>query len=358
MPQTSVSQRERVTHLLYQQADELSAAAFQYYEQQGGVVDDPSRLRAQLRSHLLPLADAVLMNSPVLFDNHLQVLRQRDEAAQAQLPRQLAALRQTLLLRLPIGEYVLMAAVLSAGIAQLQEPAPAAATGPDETTPTTDAHRAMAAEYLRLLLLPDRAAACRLVLDAARTGTDVRALYLQVLQPAQREVGQRWHRGEVNVAQEHFCTATTALIMAQLQPYLHGTPRNGRRLLAACVAGDLHALGLQMVVDFLEHDGWDVYYLGASTPADSVLQTVADLQVDLVLTAASMPHHVPLVAELISTLRRNPETNLTRVLVGGRPFNYDATLWQRVGADAWAPSADQAVQVVRQLFGASDAEPA
>ncbi|MCC3159341.1 cobalamin-dependent protein [Hymenobacter sp. 15J16-1T3B] len=357
MPQTTVSQREQVTQLLYEKAEELSAAAYQHYAQQGGEVDDESRLRAQLRSHLQPLADAVLMSSPALFDSHLQQLRQRGAAAEAQLARQLTALRQTLLLRLPIGEYVLMASLLSAGIAQLDEPAPAP-LAEEEPADAAAAYQGMAAEYLRRLLVPDRPGACRLILDAARGGTDVRELYLQVLQPAQREVGRRWHRGEVNVAEEHFCTATTQLIMAQLQPYLHGTPRNGRRLLAACVAGDLHALGLQMVVDFLEHDGWDVYYLGASAPADSVLKTVADLQVDLVLTAASMPHHVPLVTEFISELRRNPETNLTRVLVGGRPFNYDATLWQRVGADAWAPSADQAVQAVRQLFGESTASPA
>ncbi|OON65831.1 B12-binding domain-containing protein [Hymenobacter sp. CRA2] len=355
MPQTTLSQRERVAQLLHAEAAQLTVAASQHYQQQGGPVADEPHLRRQFYEHLLPLANAVLMDSPALFAAHLEQERTA-VADQAQLLRQLTALRQTLLLRLPIGQYALLASLLSAGCALLEEPEPLALPSVPEVAPT--GLQALADEYLRLLLLPDRPAACQLILEAARAGTDVRHLYLQVLQPVQQEVGQQWHRGEISVAQEHFCTATTQLLMGQLQPYLTGTPRNGRRLLAACVAGDLHALGLQMVADFLEHDGWDVYFLGASTPADTVLQTVADLQIDLVLTAASMPHHVPLVTELVSNLRHNPETQLTRVLVGGRPFSHDATLWQRVGADACASSAEQAVQVVRQLFGPSDALPA
>jgi methanogenic corrinoid protein MtbC1 len=290
------------------------------------------------------------MSSPALFQAHLQQERLRGTSAirDQELTQQLTALRQVLLLKLPIGEYVLMASILSAGMQLLEEPA--LGMLPESCSRPGSAHQVLADEYLNRLLAADRNGACKLLLDAARAGTDVRELYMQVLQPVQREVGNRWHRGELNVAEEHFCTATTSLVMAQLQPFLADTPRNGRRLLATCVAGDLHAVGLQMVVDFLEHDGWEVYYLGASAPADSVLRTVADQQVDLVLTAASMPHHIPLVTELIKALRSNPETSSTLVMVGGRPFNYDAELWQRVGADAWAPSAEVAVQAARQLF--------
>lgn len=200
------------------------------------------------------------------------------------------------------------------------------------------------------LLAGNRTGAQRLLVAGAEAGTDVRDLYLHVLQPAQREVGSRWHRGEISVAEEHYCTAATAGVMAQLQPYFQCTPRNGRRLLAACVAGDLHTIGLQMVADFLEYEGWDVSYLGASNPLDSIRRMIADQGVDLVLTAASMPHHVPLLRELVAALRRDPATKHVRVVVGGRPFVYDADLWERTGADAWAASAAEAVRVVRGLF--------
>jgi methanogenic corrinoid protein MtbC1 len=138
--------------------------------------------------------------------------------------------------------------------------------------------------------------------------------------------------------------------MAQLQPYFQRTPRNGRRLLAACVAGDLHTLGLQMVADFLEYEGWEVSYLGASTPLDSIRSMAAAQGIDLLLTAASMPHHVPLLRELVAALRRDLATQHVRVLVGGRPFAQDGALWESTGADGWANNAEEAVQVVKRLF--------
>ncbi|UOR00061.1 cobalamin-dependent protein [Hymenobacter sp. 5317J-9] len=290
------------------------------------------------------------MNSPGLFEGHL--LQFSQQLGPVVATEEVAALRQTLLLRLTVGEYVLVAGILSAGLVALAAPLAALAPVAEAPPETPEALRfaALATHYVTLLLAADRTAAQRLLVAEAEAGTDVRDLYLHVLQPAQREVGNRWHRGEISVAEEHYCTAATAGVMAQLQPYFQGTPRNGRRLLAACVAGDLHTIGLQMVADFLEYDGWDVSYLGASTPQDSIRRMIADQGVQLLLTSASMPHHVPLLGDLVAALRRDPATRHVRVVVGGRPFVYDADLWERTGADAWAASADDAVAVVRGLF--------
>jgi len=344
--------REQIVQRLYSELDILAESAAKFLLAESDSPTPQAPPLDQLRGHLLSLADSVLMNSPALFEAHLlQARQQRPGQVEVELRQHLMALRQALLLRLNVGEYVVVAAALSAGShwlsAQLSE-------GTAEAAPETDEkalqYAQMAADYLALLLAADRRGATRLLLEAARSGTDVRDLYLYVLQPAQREVGNRWHSGEISVAEEHYCTAATAAAMAQLQPYFQDTPRNGRLLLAACISGDLHTLGLQMVADFLEHDGWEVRYLGASTPIDSILRMIADQGAELVLTAASMAHHVPLIRELVAAIRRDPATRHVRVVVGGRPFRYDNELWERTGADAWAPSADQAVDVVRGLF--------
>ncbi len=342
--------REQIAQRL---SHELEALAEYAAKQLAPAAENPSAAAHPapelLRQHLLALANAVLMKSPALFEAH--VLQSSQQLGVETTDAQLAALRQALLLRLSVGEYVLAASTLSAGINVLQSPVASIAAPPaPEESPEAMHWATLAADYLKLLLAADRPAAQRLVLAEAEAGADVRALYLHVLQPAQHEVGELWHCGAITVAEEHYCTAATASLMAQLQPYFQRTPRNGRRLLAACVAGDLHTLGLQMVADFLEYEGWEVSYLGASTPLDSIRRMIADQGVDLVLTAASMPHHVPLLRELITALRRDPATRHVRVLVGGRPFISDAGLWEHTGADAWAASADEAVTVVRELF--------
>jgi len=306
-----------------------------------------------LQQHLLALADAVRMNNPTLFEAH--VLQASEQASHAIIVEQVAALRKALLVRLSVGEYVVAVSMLSAGLRALTPPTsdeagiaphrPWAGSGPG-----VGRLAALSAEYLARLLAAESLTAQHLLLDEAEAGTSVRDLYLHVLQPAQREVGELWHRGAISVAEEHYCTSATASVMAQLQPYFQRTPRNGRHLLAACVAGDLHTIGLQMVADFLAYDGWEVSYLGADTPISNIRDMVAAQGVDLLLLAASLPQHVPLLRELVASLRRNPATSHVRVVVGGHIFVHDAALWARTGADAWATSAADAVRVVRLLF--------
>ena len=75
----------------------------------------------------------------------------------------------------------------------------------------------LATEYLVAILEGDRRKAGRLILQAANEGRSISDLYFLVLQPAQEELGRMWVLDEINVAEEHFATATTRMVMAQLQ---------------------------------------------------------------------------------------------------------------------------------------------
>ena len=104
----------------------------------------------------------------------------------------------------------------------------------------------------------------------------MRDVYLHVFQRSQYEIGRLWQSNQISVAQEHLCTAATQLIMSQLYPFIFGTERRNRRVVAACVGGDLHEIGIRMVADFFEMDGWDTFYLGANVPITDIVQTVID----------------------------------------------------------------------------------
>ena len=45
--------------------------------------------------------------------------------------------------------------------------------------------------------------------------------------------------------------------------------RRGRTALVACAEGELHSLGVRMVADFLDADGWDVLFVGALSPVEA-----------------------------------------------------------------------------------------
>jgi methylmalonyl-CoA mutase cobalamin-binding domain/chain len=170
-----------------------------------------------------------------------------------------------------------------------------------------------------------------------------------VLQCAQREIGRLWQTNQISVAEEHYCTAVTQLIISQLYPRIFATERKGRRLVATCVADELHELGMRMVADFFEMEGWDTFYLGANTPTSNVVQSVVKHEADVLGVSATIPFHVSDVADLIDAIRAHDASRDVKILVGGYPFNIDPDLWQQVGADIYAQDAEQAVTAANRI---------
>ncbi|SHI87151.1 Methanogenic corrinoid protein MtbC1 [Hymenobacter daecheongensis DSM 21074] len=351
-------EQQRTAQALYGQANDLTASAVSHYHRlvvSATLVDgsvEESQLRAELKSHLLVLADTILMQSAALFEVHLTHVRQQQPspARDQELASQLDALKQVLSQRLPIMEYIQVAGYLNGALAQLQQPIAEADAPAEAAAPDAPLARLMAS-YLSLLLAGKSAQAIELVVEKARRGTDVGDLYEQVLLPAQSEVGQRWHRGELNVAQEHYCTAAAEQAIASLRQYRKPAPATGHRFLATTLAGDLHVLPVRVVAELLEADGWTPFYLGGNMPLASVWQAAVDYQVDLLVLGASMSHHVGSVRDLLAARPYVQAATQVRVLVGGPPFNADPDLWRVVGADACAPNARAAVEAARQLVG-------
>src|SRR5918998_1648825 len=78
--------------------------------------------------------------------------------------------------------------------------------------------------YLDALLDSDMEGARRVLDDALDAGVPARDLYLGVLQPALYEIGERWSRAEISIAQEHLATAATQSLMSRLAERLGTQP--------------------------------------------------------------------------------------------------------------------------------------
>jgi len=213
--------------------------------------------------------------------------------------------------------------------------------------PQTTPHK-YSKEYLEHLLNADRNAAANLVFEAIDNGVGIKDIYMDIFQASQHEVGRLWQNNEISVAQEHFCSAATQMIMSQLYPKIFNSEKNGLRLVATCVGGELHEIGLRMVTDFFEMEGWDTYYLGANTPIESILSTIETYKADVLAISTSMTFHIEKTRALIKEIKDSDVGKDTLILVGGRPFNLAQDLWKKVNADAFASDAMQAISVMEK----------
>jgi len=207
----------------------------------------------------------------------------------------------------------------------------------------------LAQGYLESLLHTDRKTASHMIMEAVNRGVSLKEIYLGVFERTQREIGRLWQTNQISVAQEHFCTATTQMVMSQLYPYLFNTQRKNRRMVTACVGGELHEIGARMVADFFEMEGWDTIFLGANTPPEGIIKTIEDHRADLLALSTTMTFHISLIRETIAQIHERVSTP-TRILVGGYPFNLIPDLWRKVGADGYAPDAESALEEANRVL--------
>ena len=203
----------------------------------------------------------------------------------------------------------------------------------------------LARNYFAALREGNRNAAIDLLLDAVDAGTSVPDVYVQVLQRIQEEVGRLWQLNELSIAKEHFITASTQLAVSILSSYYAENDKKGWSMVAACVSGELHDIGLHIITEFFEMEGWNTYYLGANVPTESIIECLREQHADLVAISATLPVQVPEVAAIIRTIRADKDISVIKILVGGFPFNQNPQLWKEVGADGYAKDATEAVRV-------------
>lgn len=254
-------------------------------------------------------------------------------------------MRSALKEKLPKNIFEIADFYLKKGVEQAQKQSNESRTYLDPSAPLYT----LAKDYLEALLSGQKQTAIRLVLDAVEQGVDIKNIYLWIFQNCQYEIGRLWHLNKISVAQEHYCSAVTQLIMSQLYTYIFSSNKIGRSLMAACVHSELHEIGIRMVSDFFELAGWDTYYLGANTPDSSIIQALDKTQPDILALSATMPFHLDSLRRTISNVRKSAPKE-TKIIVGGFALNTSKNLWEQLGADGYAGDAQEALRMAQDLL--------
>jgi DNA-binding transcriptional MerR regulator len=137
----------------------------------------------------------------------------------------------------------------------------------------------------------------------------------KLLLPLLREVGERWHRGELSIAAEHF---GTSLIRKKLDVLLEALrqPGKGKRLCCACPPGEQHELGLLVFALRAAAQGWDTIYLGANLPIADLGHVVGRVQPELVCLSFVQRREPEQLKELLGEFMR-VVAGRALLLVGG-----------------------------------------
>jgi DNA-binding transcriptional MerR regulator len=152
--------------------------------------------------------------------------------------------------------------------------------------------------------------AAHALFDSLLARVSIDTLLRDVVVPYLHELGERWERGEVSIAQEHF---SSTLLRGRLLGLARGWSQGiGPAAVLACAPGEQHDLGLLAFGIALRAHGWRIVYLGPDTPIASVTDAVRKCKADLAVVSAVNPRAFRRCAEELEELAR-----LTRLCLGG-----------------------------------------
>jgi MerR family transcriptional regulator, light-induced transcriptional regulator len=204
-------------------------------------------------------------------------------------------------------------------------------------------------KYLEIIRGGDSQEADHLLKAALDQSISAPDIYIQIFQPSAYEIGRLWEDHQISVGQEHIASAIIERHMGELHTRFKPEHPKQKKLLLGCVDREYHRIGLRMLADFFEMDGWEVTYLGAAVPAEAFVQTVKEFQPDLIGISVEVDYHMPRLAELQAELKRQGIHPIP-IMVGGLPFIHNPHLVEELGLAFTASNAREAVIKANQLI--------
>jgi methanogenic corrinoid protein MtbC1 len=207
------------------------------------------------------------------------------------------------------------------------------------------------ASLVDLLVARDGIGATALALDLVDGGTAPAGILVDVLGPAQEEIGERWHRNELTVADEHAATAIAEQVVGSLTSFRHPHPE-GPHIALAGAEGEWHVLPPRLLAESLRADGFHVSFLGPSMPARHLRSFIDTARPDVLAVSCTTPLSLDGVVAFVQVAH---DAGIP-VLAGGRAIPTERRA-RALGADLWAPDAAGAGRLLREGLPQRLAEP-
>lgn len=191
--------------------------------------------------------------------------------------------------------------------------------------------------FLELLIAKKRKEATDFMLSILKKGVSIETIYSDFLTIAMQEVGRRWQKNEMSVVDVHVATDICRYIIMRLVDSMTTQKALPYRALVTCVPGEEHEMGPELIENYLEMQGWDVFTMGHIAPEDDILETIVTSKPDVVFLSVTLVANLPSAKALAIKIREHVPH--AKIVMGG----YAAVL----AGDTLAPYTDLIVRTIQ-----------
>ena len=210
-------------------------------------------------------------------------------------------------------------------------------------------------EFVHLVLAHDASVAVRYIGTLRTDGIPLSALYLDLLAPAARRLGELWEQDECSFTDVTIGVCRMNQVLLEFSRCFDATAHSahgGRNALVLPIPGEQHTFGILMVMEFMRRGGWNCY-TGNPPTIREVHKLVRTQEFDVIGLSLSSDKNLDTMRRLVAEIRHGARNANAVILAGGRAFVEDPDLVAAVGADAMATDGPDAVEKLRRLTEAS-----
>lgn len=211
--------------------------------------------------------------------------------------------------------------------------------------------------FVNALRNPDDVVGAHFVDSRLQDGCTIETVFLDLLAPAARRLGEMWESDEVDFVEVTMAMGRMQRLLRSLSPaFLGDAERNEPvgSVLLSCMSGEQHTFGLIIVGEFLIRDGWQVL-VGAPWSEADLASIVATQWYDVIGFSVGTDNRLPKLRNDIRRLRAASRNPNVQVMVGGQPIAKNPNLARELGADAYAADTRSVPRVARALLAAARA---
>lgn len=142
-------------------------------------------------------------------------------------------------------------------------------------------------------------------------------IYINVISKAMEEIGARWEKGILSIAEEHVASFLTREILDYFKyRSIPLAAKKRPKIALVTVEGDHHMLPIKIASDIIEAKGWEVFNLEHPLPIDDLLNFLNNHHIDKLGISISINEALPTLHQMISDIKKSNK-NIT-IVVGGR----------------------------------------
>lgn len=193
-----------------------------------------------------------------------------------------------------------------------------------------------------------------ILLQLVKANVKLEDIYYNIIEKSLVKIGNMWEKNKISVGEEHYFTEASKRIMSEVYfEYKRANPKDLNALFLSTY-GERHSIGIRMISDVLEQDGWCVYFLGTDLPIDSIMNMIKNKDIDLIAISTTMDYNINSIKSMITNIKLSSINKDIKFLVGGQPFNFDNTLCDFVGADGYAKNCKEVINIANKLVQNQD----